>query len=100
MKPIWTDSTAPKRAAGNQRTAERRSVAVPARLTWKDQRGTTRFASVVTRNVSDFGVYVECQSPISIPVYPSSRAKRNASSKCQSWKVSLQMAKRMAVAQR
>jgi hypothetical protein len=69
VKPIWTDSSAPKRPTGNQRTAERRSVAVPARLTWKDQRGTTRFASVVTRNVSDFGVYVECQSPVSIPVY-------------------------------
>jgi hypothetical protein len=69
VKPIWPDPIAPNRATGNQRGAERRSVAVPARLTWKDQRGTTRFATVVTRNVSDFGVYVECQSPISIPVY-------------------------------
>jgi hypothetical protein len=42
---------------------------VPARLTWKDARGTTRFASVVARNVSDFGVYVECASPVSIPLY-------------------------------
>ena len=31
----------------NKRTAERRAVSLPARLTWKDQRGTTRFASVV-----------------------------------------------------
>jgi hypothetical protein len=38
-------------------------------LTWKDQRGATRFASVVARNVSQYGVYVECQSPVSIPLY-------------------------------
>lgn len=53
----------------NQRNAERRSLTLPARLTWKDQRGTTRFAAVVTRNVSEFGVYVELQSPVSIPLY-------------------------------
>lgn len=52
-----------------KRSAERVEVTVPARLTWKDQRGTTRFASVVARNVSDIGVYVESQSPISIPLY-------------------------------
>jgi len=44
-------------------------VALPARLTWKDQRGATRFATVVMRNVSEFGVYVECQSPVSIPLF-------------------------------
>jgi hypothetical protein len=44
-------------------------VALPARLTWKDQRGATRFATVVARNVSDFGVYVECHSPVTIPLY-------------------------------
>lgn len=53
----------------NVRSAERRTVALPARLTWKDQRGATRFASVVTRDVSDFGVFVECQSAVSIPLY-------------------------------
>jgi hypothetical protein len=66
---MWTDSPAPKPADTNKRSAERRSIALPARLTWKDQRGATRFASVVTRNVSAFGVYVECQSPVSIPLY-------------------------------
>jgi hypothetical protein len=44
-------------------------VALPARLTWKDQHGTTRFASVVTRDVSEFGAYVECQSAVSIPLF-------------------------------
>ena len=36
---------------------------------WKDQRGTTRFASVVTRDVSEFGVFVESNSVVSIPLY-------------------------------
>lgn len=53
----------------HQRAAERVDVTLPARLTWKDQRGATRFASVVTRNVSEFGVYVECQAGVSIPMY-------------------------------
>jgi hypothetical protein len=53
----------------NRRSVERHTLALAARLTWKDQRGATRFAAVVTRNVSEFGVYVECQSPVSIPLY-------------------------------
>jgi hypothetical protein len=59
----------PTNSASNKRTADRRSVSLPARLTWKDQRGTTRFASVITRNVSEFGVFVECQGTVSIPLY-------------------------------
>ena len=69
MKQIWTNPRSTTGLASNQRAAERRAVSLPARLTWKDQRGTTRFATVVTRDVSDFGVYVECQSPVSIPLY-------------------------------
>jgi hypothetical protein len=53
----------------SKRAAERRAISLPARLTWKDQRGTTRFATVVTRNVSEFGVYVECPTTVSIPLY-------------------------------
>ena len=67
MLNTWTAPTT--RSTEQKRTAERRAIAVPARLTWKDQRGTTRFASVMTRNMSEFGVYVECQSPVSIPLY-------------------------------
>jgi hypothetical protein len=59
----------PKTPTKPTRAAERRAVALPARLTWKDQRGATRFASVVTRDVSDIGVFVECQSALSIPLY-------------------------------
>ena len=53
----------------NKRNNDRQTVALPARLTWKDQRGTTRFAAVVARNISEQGVYVECHSPVSIPLY-------------------------------
>ena len=69
MKQTWTEPRATTRLHRNLRNAERRPIALPARLTWKDQRVTTRFATVVTRDVSDFGVYVECQSPVSIPLY-------------------------------
>jgi hypothetical protein len=68
VKHIWTDPSQTLHP-GNKRGSERRAVAFPARLTWKDQRGATRFASVVARNVSDYGVYVECHSIVSIPLY-------------------------------
>src|SRR5712691_1158115 len=53
----------------DKRAAERRSVTLPARLAWTDQRGVNRFAAVVTRDVSEFGVFVEALSPLSIPLY-------------------------------
>ena len=68
MKHTWSD-TQSSRPLSNARAAERRAMNLPARLTWKDQRGTTRFASVVTRNVSELGVFVECQGVVSIPLY-------------------------------
>jgi hypothetical protein len=68
VKYIWADKK-PARTSQNKRAAERRAVTLPARLTWKDQRGTPRFASVVTRDVSEFGVYVECPSAVAIPLY-------------------------------
>lgn len=67
-KHIWTHRPAPQPAT-DQRLSERKDISIPARLTWKDQRGTTRFVSGVTRNVSEYGVFVECQSPVSIPVF-------------------------------
>ena len=67
-KHIWTEAPTAS-PAREQRMAERKNINVPARLTWKDQRGATRFASVVTRNVSEFGVYVECHSAVSIPMF-------------------------------
>jgi hypothetical protein len=64
VKAAWADPLS--RPSSNRRKSDRINVMLPARLTWKDQRGSTRFASVITRDVSDFGVFVECQSPISI----------------------------------
>jgi len=51
------------------RRAERLPVNVPGRLTWKDARGMPRFASVMTRNVSDEGVYLECRGGEPIPLF-------------------------------
>jgi hypothetical protein len=49
--------------------AERKPLALPGRVTWKDSRGTTRFASVVTRDVSETGVFIEWRESTSIPMY-------------------------------
>jgi len=57
------------KASADKRATDRSAITIPARLTWKDQRGTTRFASVVTRDLSEFGAYVECQSAVSIPLF-------------------------------
>ena len=52
-----------------QRGSERRNVSVPARLIWKDASGAVRFASVTTRDISDAGVFVECETGAAIPLY-------------------------------
>jgi hypothetical protein len=49
--------------------AERRHLVLPGRVTWKDARGTTRFASVMTRNISDTGVFIEWNESTAIPLY-------------------------------
>jgi len=54
---------------GKPRIGARRKVRVPGRLTWRDSSGTLRFVSVVTCDVSDLDVFVECQVPASIPLY-------------------------------
>jgi hypothetical protein len=52
-----------------QRIGQRRRLRVPGRLTWRDASGTLRFASVMTRDVSDVDAFVECEMPASIPLY-------------------------------
>lgn len=59
----------PLPARGDQRATERRPLAVPGQIVWKDARGTTRTASVVTRDVSDHGVAVECVQGPAIPLF-------------------------------
>lgn len=44
-------------------------MSFPARLMWKDANGAVRCASVTTRDVSDIGVFVECESASAIPLY-------------------------------
>jgi hypothetical protein len=62
-------ASAPGTSVHRDRVGRRRKVAVPGRLTWRDASGTLRFVSVVTRDVSDVDVFVECQMPASIPLY-------------------------------
>jgi hypothetical protein len=52
-----------------KRAADRRRVAVPGQIVWKDERGTTRMAPVRTRDVSEYGVNVECLGGLPIPQF-------------------------------
>lgn len=52
-----------------KRTADRHHVAVSGQIVWKDARGTTRMASVLTRDVSEHGVSVDCLGGTPIPLY-------------------------------
>ena len=49
--------------------AERKPITLPGRVTWKDSRGTMRFASVMTRDISETGVFIEWSESTSIPLY-------------------------------
>ncbi len=56
-------------ARSEKRTSERRRLAVPGQIIWKDARGNTKLSSVVTRDVSEHGVSVECLNGAPIPLY-------------------------------
>ena len=56
-------------ARSDKRTSERRPLTVPGQIVWKDAKGTTRMAAVTTRDVSEYGVRVECQGGVAIPLY-------------------------------
>jgi hypothetical protein len=66
---LQTAATTQTPASRQPRIGNRRKVRVAGRLTWRDGTGTLRFASVVTRDVSDVDAFVECQAPASIPLY-------------------------------
>jgi hypothetical protein len=53
----------------DKRASERRAVEVPGQIVWKDARGNTKLTSVVTRDVSEYGVSVECLNGAAIPLY-------------------------------
>lgn len=52
-----------------KRLTDRLMVSVPGQIVWKDAKGATRMASVVTRDVSEHGVSVECTGGTPIPLY-------------------------------
>lgn len=52
-----------------KRVEDRHPVAVPGQILWKDARGATRMAAVVTRDVSPHGVSVDCLGGMPIPLY-------------------------------
>ena len=62
-------SIAAKRTNVMASRSARQPIVLPGRVTWKDARGTTRFASVMTRDISDTGVFIEWSEPTSIPLY-------------------------------
>ena len=66
MQPL---SMATKSTQVVPRISQRRPLALAGRVTWKDARGATRFATVVTRDVSDTGVFIEWNESTSIPLY-------------------------------
>jgi hypothetical protein len=52
-----------------KRVGDRHRVVVPGQIVWKDARGATRMASVVTRDISEHGVSVDCVAGTPIPLY-------------------------------
>lgn len=52
-----------------KRVGDRHRLAVPGQILWKDAKGNTRMASVVTRDISEHGVSVECRGGTAIPLY-------------------------------
>jgi len=66
---MQTLSIASKSTQVVPRISKRRPLVLAGRVTWKDARGATRFASVVTRDVSDTGVFIEWSESTSIPLY-------------------------------
>ena len=56
-------------AAEDRRTTSRQTVVIPGHLTWRDARGATRFVAVATRNIGDYGAFVECETSATIPLF-------------------------------
>jgi len=52
-----------------KRISDRQRVRIPGQIVWKDGRGATRMASVITRDISEHGVAVDCLSGTPIPQY-------------------------------
>ncbi|MGH9409238.1 MAG: hypothetical protein ACRD1V_07270 [Vicinamibacterales bacterium] len=59
----------PGQPRADKRISERRRLAVPAQIVWKDARGNTKLTEVMTRDVSEHGVAVESLNGAVIPLY-------------------------------
>ena len=55
--------------SSEQRKSARQPLGVTGRVVWKDGRGATRFNSVVIRDVSETGAYIESVSGAAIPLF-------------------------------
>jgi hypothetical protein len=55
--------------SGDQRVSGRTAISVAGRVVWRDARGTTRFNSVVIRDLSETGAYIENVSGSAIPLF-------------------------------
>lgn len=66
-----------------KRGSDRLRIAVPGQMVWKDARGTTRMASIVTRDVSEHGVSVECTGGTPIPLYRLVYFQVNREARCR-----------------
>ena len=66
---ICSDQTSEQAPTKNQARNRAAGSSPRSPLDLEGSARTTRFASVVARNVSDHGVYVECHSVVSIPLY-------------------------------
>ncbi len=53
----------------DRRHADRHRLTIPGRIIWRDSRGTPRFSSILTRDVSEHGALVECLSGPAIPMH-------------------------------
>lgn len=69
MQTLTAAAAALPQTVSPKRRSERRAVTLSGRLTWRDARGIPRFATVVTRDVSDEGVYLESRGGEAIPLY-------------------------------
>ena len=58
-----------QQSRSEKRTSERRPLAIPGQIVWKDAKGNTKLTTVITRDVSEHGVCVESLNGASIPMY-------------------------------
>ncbi|MGE5362287.1 MAG: hypothetical protein ACM3NQ_24985 [Bacteroidales bacterium] len=56
-------------SSSERRSGGRTQISVPGRIIWRDSKGTPRFSTVVTRDVSESGASIACLSGPPIPLH-------------------------------